>query len=93
MLAKVLMKELAETKARVNEVLLYSAFGWGDAERKNTVTGEDIGRYVAYLVSDAGSDRRGETLHLRTADDVGAGSAIQSSSPQRHRGPRGIASQ
>jgi enoyl-[acyl-carrier-protein] reductase (NADH) len=70
MLAKVLMKEMAETRARVNEVVLYSAFGWGDAERRNTVTGEDIGRYVAYLVSDTGSEVRGETVHLRALDDV-----------------------
>jgi hypothetical protein len=65
MLAKVLMKEMAETRARVNEVVIYSAFGWGDAEQRNTVTGEDIGQYVAYLVSDAGSGVRGETIHLR----------------------------
>ena len=71
MLAKVLMKEMAETRARVNEVVLYSAFGWGDAERRNTVTGEDIGRYVAYLVGDAGNDIRGETVHLRSLKAVG----------------------
>jgi 3-oxoacyl-[acyl-carrier protein] reductase len=70
MLAKVLMKEMAETRARVNEVVLYSAFGWGDAEKRNTVTGEDIGRYVAYLASDAGSAIRGQTLHLRSLDDA-----------------------
>ena len=39
MLARVLMQEMAETKARVNEVVIYSAFGWGDAEKKNIVTG------------------------------------------------------
>ena len=71
MLARVLMKEMVETRARVNEVVVYSAFGWGDAEKRNVVTGEDIGRYVAYLVSDAGSETRGQTLHLRTLEDVG----------------------
>jgi enoyl-[acyl-carrier-protein] reductase (NADH) len=70
MLARVLMKEMAETTARINEVI-YSAFGWGDAEKRNTVTGEDIGRYVAYLASDAASEIRGETVHLRTRDAVG----------------------
>jgi NAD(P)-dependent dehydrogenase (short-subunit alcohol dehydrogenase family) len=70
MLAKVLMKEMAESRARINEVVLYSAFGWGDAEKRNTVTGEDIGRYVGYLVSGAGSEIRGQTVHLRTPEDL-----------------------
>jgi NAD(P)-dependent dehydrogenase (short-subunit alcohol dehydrogenase family) len=70
MLAKVLMQETAGTKARINEVVLYSAFGWGDAEKRNTVTGEDIGRYIAFLVSDAGSEIRGQTLHLKTPADL-----------------------
>jgi 3-oxoacyl-[acyl-carrier protein] reductase len=65
MLARVLMKETAETGARVNELVIYSAFGWADAEQRNTVTGEDIGQYVAYLVGDAGRGIRGETIHLK----------------------------
>jgi enoyl-[acyl-carrier-protein] reductase (NADH) len=72
MLARVLMREMAETMARVNEIMIYSAFGWGDAEKRNVVTGEDIGQYVAYLISDAASAVRGETVHLRNRDDVQA---------------------
>ncbi len=68
MLARVLMKEMAETRARVNELVIYSAFGWKDAEQRNRVTGEDIGRYVVYLISDAGSGVRGETIHLRSLE-------------------------
>jgi NAD(P)-dependent dehydrogenase (short-subunit alcohol dehydrogenase family) len=70
MLAQVLMKEMADRKVRINEVVLYSAFGWGDAEKRNTVTGEDIGRYVGYLISDAGKEIRGQTLHLKTPEDL-----------------------
>jgi NAD(P)-dependent dehydrogenase (short-subunit alcohol dehydrogenase family) len=70
MLAKVVMKELSETGTRVNEVVLYSAFGWGDAEKRNRVTGQDIGRFVGYLISDAGSATRGQTLHLKSPEDL-----------------------
>jgi NAD(P)-dependent dehydrogenase (short-subunit alcohol dehydrogenase family) len=70
MLARVLMNELDDAKVRVNEVVIYSAFGWSDAEQRNVVTGEDIGRYVAYLVSEAWSQVRGETIHLRTPEDI-----------------------
>ncbi len=69
MLARVLMKELAESRVRVNEVVIYSSFGWGNDDR-NAVTGTDIGRYVAYLLSDKGKGVRGQTIHLRAPEQV-----------------------
>jgi hypothetical protein len=74
------MREKAEA---VNEVVIYSAFGWADAEKRNTVTGEDIGRYVTYLVSDAAAEIRGSTVHLRTLDDVRIGREALSSTASR----------
>lgn len=69
MLARVLMKENADTPIRINELVLYSSFGWGNDD-ENLVTGSDIGRYVAYLLSDAGRGVRGETVHLRSRDAI-----------------------
>ena len=71
MLARVLMKELASSRVRVNEVVIYSSFGRGDDER-NAVTGADIGRYVAYLLSNQGAGVRGQTIHLRSPEQVAA---------------------
>lgn len=62
------MKEAAETSARI-KLVIYSSFGRGD-EHENRVTGADIGRYVAYLLSDQGAGVRGETIHLRSPEAV-----------------------
>lgn len=69
MLARVLMKELADTTVRINEVVIYSSFGRGDDD-ENPVTGADIGGYVAHLLSDRGAGVRGETIHLRSRDAI-----------------------
>jgi 3-oxoacyl-[acyl-carrier protein] reductase len=71
MLARVLMKELAGSRVRVNEVVIYSSFGRGDDD-KNVVTGADIGRYVAYLLSARGAGVCGQTIHLRSREQVAA---------------------
>lgn len=67
MLARVLMHESADTPVRINELVIYSSFGWGDDE-KNAVTGADLGRYVAHLLSPAGEGVRERTLHLRSPE-------------------------
>jgi NAD(P)-dependent dehydrogenase (short-subunit alcohol dehydrogenase family) len=67
MLSRVLMSETAGTPARVNELVIYSSFGWG-SEDSNVVTGADIGRYVAYLISEEGTGTSGESIHLRSTD-------------------------
>jgi 3-oxoacyl-[acyl-carrier protein] reductase len=69
MLARVLMKELAESSVRVNQVVIYASLGWGDDDQ-SPVTGADIGRYVAYLLSDAGAGVRGQTIHLMSPAQV-----------------------
>jgi NAD(P)-dependent dehydrogenase (short-subunit alcohol dehydrogenase family) len=65
MLARVLAQELAESRARVNELVIYSAFGWG-RDDQNAVSGAQIGRYVAYLLSPRSAGIRGQTIHLKS---------------------------
>ena len=67
MLARVLMQEARDTGVRINELVIYSSFGRGD-EDGNLVTGADVGRYVAHLLSDDGAAVRGECIHLRTPE-------------------------
>lgn len=69
MLAQVLFREMADTPVRINELVIYSSFGWGNDD-KNLVSGRGIGRYVAYLLSQGGAGIRGETIHLRSPDMV-----------------------
>lgn len=58
MLARVLMEELKDEPVRLNDLVLYSSFGWGNDDA-NQVSGSDIGRYVAHLLSASGSSVRG----------------------------------
>ncbi len=69
MLARVLMKERADKGARINEIVIYSAFGRGNDDA-NEVKGEDVGRYAAYLLSEAAESLRGSTIHLRSREDL-----------------------
>jgi NAD(P)-dependent dehydrogenase (short-subunit alcohol dehydrogenase family) len=69
MLARVLMQELAESPVRVNEVVIYTSLGWGNDDQ-GAVTGADIGRYVTYLLSDAGARVRGQRIHLMSPAQV-----------------------
>jgi NAD(P)-dependent dehydrogenase (short-subunit alcohol dehydrogenase family) len=69
MLARVLMQELAESRVRVNDLVLYSSFGRGQDD-ENVVTGADIGRYVAYLLSSRAADVRGQTIHLTSREQL-----------------------
>jgi NAD(P)-dependent dehydrogenase (short-subunit alcohol dehydrogenase family) len=64
MLARVLMKELAQSAVRVNEVVIYSRFGCGHDDR-NAVIGADVSRYVTRLLSTEGAGVRGQRIHLR----------------------------
>jgi NAD(P)-dependent dehydrogenase (short-subunit alcohol dehydrogenase family) len=69
MLTRVLAKELEGSRVRVNELVIYSSFGWG-RDDQNAVTGEDIGRYVAYLISERGAAVRGQTIHLKSPQQL-----------------------
>lgn len=69
MLSRVLFQETKQDLVRVNDLVIYSSFGWGNDEA-NEVTGSDIGRFVAGLLSEQGATVKGQTIHLRTKADA-----------------------
>jgi NAD(P)-dependent dehydrogenase (short-subunit alcohol dehydrogenase family) len=69
MLARVLMQDESAAPVRISELVIYSSFGWGNDDA-NDISGADIGRYVAYLLSDGAADVRGETIHLRSREMI-----------------------
>lgn len=66
MLARTVMNEEADGPVRINELVLYTRFGWSDDEDQDSgaVSQADVARFVAYLASDRGSGVRGERIHL-----------------------------
>ena len=81
MLARAVMKETASeessnadpasaARVRVNELVIHTAVGWGEADKKSPVRPEDIGRYVSHLMSDAGSGVHGRTIHLKSPEQL-----------------------
>jgi NAD(P)-dependent dehydrogenase (short-subunit alcohol dehydrogenase family) len=71
MLARVLMKEIGDRPVRLNEVVVYTPFGWGDQEPAPGVPSrEEIARYVALLVSPDGASLAGRTIHLKSREPL-----------------------
>jgi 3-oxoacyl-[acyl-carrier protein] reductase len=70
MLARVVMKEAGEAGPRVNELVLYTSFGWGDAHGPGPVSREDVGRYSAWLASDPGAGVRARSIHLKSLEPL-----------------------
>ena len=70
MLTRVIMQEMEGSSVRMNEVVLYSSFGRDDDEERNRgiVSKEDVGRFVALLMSDRGGHVRGQTIHLKSME-------------------------
>lgn len=67
MLARVVMKEARQMPVRVNEVILYTPFGWDDKEpARATLARDDVARYVAYLASPKGAAIAAQTIHLNS---------------------------
>lgn len=62
MLARVLFEQAEPV--RVNELVLYTPFGWGDEKRRGAVSQEEVARYTSYLASDHAAEIRGRTIHL-----------------------------
>ena len=71
MLARVMIDERADLRARINEIIIYSNLRPG-GDNANEVKGADIGRYVSYLLSDAGAAVKGQIIHLRSRQDLTA---------------------
>lgn len=70
MLARTVMKEEADGPVRINELVIYTRFGWTDEDAENSgpVSQADVGRYLAYLASESAEGIRGETIHLSTLE-------------------------
>lgn len=69
MLARVLMDQVEAV--RVNELVLYTPFGWGeDAEKNAPVSQDDVGRAVAHLASPRAAHLNGETIHLDSSETL-----------------------
>ena len=69
MLTRVIIKELQPVGPRVNEVVLYTSFGWGDKARGSAaVSQQEVGTYVAYLASWQAAQIRGQTIHLNSRE-------------------------
>ena len=67
MLARVVMKETRQMRVRVNEVVLYTPFGWDDKEpARAALAREDVARYVAYVASPKGAAIDAQTIHLNS---------------------------
>jgi NAD(P)-dependent dehydrogenase (short-subunit alcohol dehydrogenase family) len=79
MLARVLFKESKDRPIRVNEVVLYTPFGWSDkAPASGTLPREEVARYVAHLASSKGAAVRGQTIHLKSREPFQAFEAVPS---------------
>jgi NAD(P)-dependent dehydrogenase (short-subunit alcohol dehydrogenase family) len=73
MLARVLIKETRERPARLNEVVVYTPFGWADKEPPPDVPSrEEVARYVSHLVSAEGAGLSGQTIHLKSREPLRA---------------------
>ncbi len=70
MLFKSLAKELEGTDARVIELMSYAFIRNRQTQPSSTITGEDVGAYAAWLVSDQDADFHGSTIHLRSPDQL-----------------------
>lgn len=65
MLARIAVRETEDSPVRVNEVVLYTRFGWSDRDAQEGPVGQDdVGRYIALLVSSKGAAVRSRTIHL-----------------------------
>jgi 3-oxoacyl-[acyl-carrier protein] reductase len=71
MLARVVMKETQHMPVRVNEVIVYTPFGWDDTGTAPApVAREDVARYVVHLAADTGSGIGGRTIHLNSREPL-----------------------
>lgn len=72
MLARTVMKERAAGSVRINELVIYTRFGWDEGGSDNgPVSQDDVARYLALLASESGRTVRGQQIHLNDPKSLG----------------------
>ena len=87
MLARVIMKEAdaAHSRARINEVVLYTSFGRpDDANAAGPVTQGDVGDFIVQLLSPTNQQVRNQTIHLDQRRRLGNSSPADDQDTARH---------
>lgn len=57
-------------KPRVNELVMWAYLGPNGTRPGSPLTGEQVGEYLAWLASPAAADVHGQTIHLRSPEQV-----------------------
>ena len=68
MLFRVLAQELEETPVEVLELVTHAFVRERETQPGSPLPAEAVGRYVAYLLSDASPNLHGQSVHLRSMD-------------------------
>jgi NAD(P)-dependent dehydrogenase (short-subunit alcohol dehydrogenase family) len=70
MLFRALAQELEETRARVIELVNYAFIRDRQSQPSSPLPGEAVGAFAAYLLSGAGEEVHGQSIHLRSLEQV-----------------------
>lgn len=70
LLFKSLVKELDGTGAQVVELVNYAYIRNRQTQPSSSISGEAVGAYFAWLVSDASGNQHGKSIHLRSPEQV-----------------------
>jgi NAD(P)-dependent dehydrogenase (short-subunit alcohol dehydrogenase family) len=70
MLFRALAQELAESRARVVELVGHMLIRDRQAQPTSPLSGEEVGAFVAYLVAGAGDEIHGQSIHLRSPEQL-----------------------
>ncbi|MEX2574712.1 MAG: SDR family oxidoreductase [Balneolaceae bacterium] len=70
MLFKSLAKELEESRVRVVELMSYAFIRDRQTQPSSDLAGEDVGAYISWLVSGSSEGIHGETIHLRSPNQL-----------------------
>jgi NAD(P)-dependent dehydrogenase (short-subunit alcohol dehydrogenase family) len=70
MLFRALAQELAESRARVVELVGHMLIRDREAQPTSPLSGEEVGAFVAYLIAGAGDEFHGQSIHLRSPEQL-----------------------
>jgi len=70
MLFKTIAKESTESRAQVVEIVNYAYIRNRETQPSSSISGDDVGKYVAWLISENSGGYHGESIHLSSPDQV-----------------------